>query len=87
MLHRTAKLQLAEDGSNKAFSSFDLYDHADRTSFSKLRNCFVLTHSNNFEFCRGKNCIKKIMCIQPVVLCNKTQEQTLSSSIDLFLGR
>ena len=44
MLHRTTKLQLAKDGKNKAFSSFDLYDHADRTSFSKLRNCFILTH-------------------------------------------
>ena len=44
MLHRTTKLQLAKDGKNKAFSSYDLYDHADRTSFSKLRNCFVLTH-------------------------------------------
>ena len=89
MLRRTTKLQLAKDGKNKAFSSFDLYDHADRTS--KLRNCFILTHCFQIiSNCVVAKTVLKIMCklrFQPVVLCDKTQERTLSSSIDLFLER
>ena len=91
MLRRTTKLQLAKDGKNEAFSSFDLYDHADRTSFSKLRNCFILTHCFQIiSNCVVAKTVLKIMCklrIQPVVLCDETQERTLLSSIDLFLER